>query len=104
MAENAAVAAAAAQAATPTTGESSAAAPVTTEANTETGASQEATTETPSRRDAWRERYKKRYAPDAEEIDTDGDDYYNNLLGMADEYDRMEGNERQMNDLLASNP
>lgn len=103
MAENAAVAAAASAAATPTTGES-AAAPVTTVANTETSASQESTEATPTKRDAWRERYKKRYAPEAEEFDMEGDDYYGNLLGMADEYDRMEGNERQMNDLLASNP
>lgn len=57
-----------------------------------------------SKRDAWQQRYKQRYAPEAESVDMDSDDYYDNLTRMADDYDRMEGNEKQMNDLLASNP
>ena len=103
MAENAA-AATAATAATPTAGESSAATVAETVANTESGATQEGTNETPSRRDAWRARYKQRYSPDAEDIDMESDEYYDNLTRMAEDYDRLEGNERQMNDLLASNP
>lgn len=78
-------------------------APATENAATET-AQAETVTETPSKRDAWKQRYKQRYAPESEDIDTESDDYYDNLTKMADEYDRMEGNERQMNDLLASNP
>lgn len=77
-------------------------------ANTESAAAEtvgETATEQPSKRDAWRERYKQRFAPEAEgDIDTDSDDYYDNLLKMNDDYDRMEGNEKQMNDLLAANP
>lgn len=103
MAENAA-AATAATAATPTAGESSAATVAEAVANTESGATQEGTNETPSRRDAWRARYKQRYSPDAEDIDMESDEYYDNLTRMAEDYDRLEGNERQMNDLLASNP
>lgn len=57
-----------------------------------------------TKRDAWKQRYKQRYAPEAEDVDIESDDYYDNLTKMADEYDRMEGNEKQMNDLLASNP
>lgn len=103
MAENASAAASAAATAAGT-GESAAAQAVPANANTGTDATQEGTVETPSKRDAWRERYKKRYAPEAEDFDMDGDDYYDNLTRMADDYDRLEGNERQMNELLAANP
>ena len=70
----------------------------------ETGATTEGATEAVNKRDAWKQRYKQRYAPEAEDVDTDSDEYYDNLNKMADDYDRMEGNEKQMNDLLEHNP
>ena len=84
--------------------ESSAAANAAGEANANTEQGAEQGTSEISKRDAWRERYKKRYAPDAEDIDMESDDYYDNLTSMSDEFDRLQGNEKQMNDLLASNP
>jgi hypothetical protein len=97
MAENASAAAAASAASAP------AAANAAVEANANTEAGAESTSEI-SKRDAWRERYKKRYAPDAEDIDMESDDYYDNLTSMSEKFDRLQGNEQQMNDLLASNP
>lgn len=104
MSENASAAASAAAAVSEASAATNASASAES-ANAEQGA-QEATAaeNTQTKRDTWRERYKKRFAPEADEIDTESDDYYDNLNRMADEYDRMEGNERQMNDLLASNP
>lgn len=95
----------AASAANAAASEAAAAAESAAEATSaEAATATEAVTEAPSKRDAWRSRYKQRFAPEAEEVDTESDEYYDNLTKMADEYDRMEGNERQMNDLLSSNP
>lgn len=103
MSENASAAAAAATSASASA--ASQAAPATeTAAAVQSAPESTAAENTPSKRDQWNSRYKQRFAPGAETVDYEGDEYYDNLTKMADEYDRMEGNERQMNDLLAANP
>ncbi len=104
MSENASAAAAAAASAAGATSAAQGASATESAAASQSAPETAVQENTPSKRDEWNSRYKKRFAPDAETIDTESDEYYDNLTKMADEYDRMEGNERQMNDLLAANP